>query len=164
MSFQEGTNRDQTVTATVDQKNATKDLFETLKKTDAVGAFARAVEAAGLQITFASPRWLTVFAPTDDALSRVPGWSDLLKDRARLAEMMNTHVLPGRFTAADLRLAKALKTASGNMIHLSTEDRVTRVQGANLLRTDIACTNGIVHVVDSVLHLAGRTRAGAERA
>jgi uncharacterized surface protein with fasciclin (FAS1) repeats len=153
MSFQEGNNKDQTVVGDLDQKNATKDLYETIRKSENLKHLASIVDAAGLQVSLSAPKLLTLFAPVDEAVEKALNGPESDRDRAQ--EFMQNHIVTGRFTTADLRLAKAVKTAGGATLSLETEGRVTTVNGASLTRTDIACTNGIIHMVDCVLTEAG---------
>jgi hypothetical protein len=93
-----------------------------------------------------------VFAPTDEAFAKLPaGTLDaLLMDKAKLTAILTYHVVPGKVMAADVVKLKEAKTVQGQMIKIDTAMGV-KVDGANVVKTDIACSNGVIHVIDSVI-------------
>ncbi len=141
-----------------------RDIIDT---TLAAGSFKKllsALIASGLAETLKGSGPFTVFAPGDTAFAELPAGTldDLLKpeNRERLKSVLTFHVIPGRLTAAELVNARSLTTVSGKelFLHLAlsglsgAELRASlRVGGAGIVTADIACTNGIIHVIDRVL-------------
>ena len=110
-----------------------------------------AVKAAGLVDTLQGPGPFTVFAPTDEAFAKVPKaqLDALLKDKAALTKVLTYHVVPGKVMAADVKAGK-VKTVEGSELTVSTTGGV-KVDKANVVKTDIAASNGVIHVIDAVL-------------
>jgi uncharacterized surface protein with fasciclin (FAS1) repeats len=136
-----------------------KNIVETAVDAGSFKTLVKAVEAAGLVQTLSGPGPLTVFAPTDDAFAKLPAGTveELLKDKKKLTAVLTYHVVSGKVMAADvvkLRSAKTVqgqaKTVQGQAISIDTRDGV-KVDGANVVKTDIECTNGVIHVIDSVI-------------
>ena len=124
----------------------------------AAGSFktlAAALTAAGLVDTLNSAGPFTVFAPTDDALAKLPdGTVDkLLKDVPKLTAILTYHVLSGKVMAADVMKmdGKTAATVNGALLKISTTGGVKLNADTNVITTDIECTNGVIHVIDSVL-------------
>ena len=121
----------------------------------AAGSFktlVTALQAAGLVDLLSGPGPFTVFAPTDEAFAKLPaGTVDaLLKDPAKLRTILTYHVVPGRVMAADVVKLTEARTAEGRMVAIDARDGV-KVGGAKVVKTDIACSNGVIHVIDSVM-------------
>ena len=116
---------------------------------------AKALTAAGLVDTLKGAEPFTVFAPTDDAFAKLPpGTLDgLLKDIPKLTAILKYHVLAGKVAAADVvKLdGKMAKTLSGGDLTVSTHGGEKLNGEVNVLKTDIAASNGLIHVVDAVL-------------
>lgn len=116
---------------------------------------AKALTAAGLIDTLKGAGPFTVFAPTDDAFAKLPpGTLDgLLKDIPKLTAILKYHVLAGKVAAADVMKldGKTATTLNGSHLKVSTKDGV-KINGAvNVTKTDIAASNGLIHVIDAVL-------------
>jgi transforming growth factor-beta-induced protein len=112
-----------------------------------------AVSAAGLVDTLNSPGPFTVFAPTDDAFAKLPaGTIDaLLADPAgQLTDILLYHVVAGKVMAADVVNLSSATAVSGRILPIDTADGV-KVAGANVIITDIECSNGVIHVIDTVM-------------
>ena len=129
----------------------------------AVGSFmtlVAAVQAAGLVDSLKGKRPFTVFAPTDAAFSKLPaGTVDaLLKDKAKLTKILTYHVMAGKAMAADVKDGKVASVAGG-MLTLHRDAAGVTVDGANVTTADIAATNGVIHVIDTVI-IPNRVRAG----
>jgi len=121
----------------------------------AAGSFktlVKAVQAAGLADTLSSPGPFTVFAPTDEAFAKLPAGTveGLLKDIPKLKSVLTYHVVPGRMMAADVVKQSSLKTVQGQSIIVDTKGGA-KVNGANIVKTDIATDNGVIHVIDKVI-------------
>lgn len=112
-----------------------------------------AVKAAGLAETLSGSGPFTVFAPTNDAFAKLPKGTveDLLKpeNKARLTGILTYHVVAGKVMAADVKAGK-VKTVQGGEIEIATKDGVT-VNGAKVVKTDIVGSNGVIHVIDTVI-------------
>jgi uncharacterized surface protein with fasciclin (FAS1) repeats len=131
---------------------AAKDIVDTAVAAGNFKTLAKALEAAGLIETLKGAGPFTVFAPTDEAFAKLPaGTLDaLLKDKAKLTAVLTYHVVPGKVMAADVVKLKEAKTVQGQSIKIDTTAGV-KVDGANVIKTDIACSNGVIHVIDSVI-------------
>jgi uncharacterized surface protein with fasciclin (FAS1) repeats len=111
-----------------------------------------AVKAAGLAETLSGPGPFTVFAPTDEAFAKLPpgALDGLLKDPAKLKAVLTYHVVPGKVMAADVKPG-AVKTVNGKSFTVTAKDGKVMVDKANVVATDVAASNGVIHVIDSVI-------------
>jgi uncharacterized surface protein with fasciclin (FAS1) repeats len=113
-----------------------------------------AVKAAGLVKTLNGSGPFTVFAPTDEAFAKLPAGTveSLLKpeNKAKLASILTYHVLSGKVLAADVQTGHA-KTVNGKPVDLVAEDDKVTVNGANVVKADVHASNGVIHVIDTVL-------------
>ena len=131
----------------------TKDIVDTAAAADQFKTLVKAVKAAELVETLKGEGPFTVFAPTDEAFDKVPKETleALLKDKKKLAAVLTYHVVPGKVTAADVVKLTSAKTAQGKELKIAVKDGKVTVNGANVVKTDIVCKNGVVHVIDAVL-------------
>ena len=129
-----------------------KDIVDTAVAAGSFKTLAAALTAAGLIDTLKGKGPFTVFAPTDEAFAKLPAGTleALLKDKAKLTAILTYHVVPGKVMAADVVKLKDAKTVQGQMIKIDTSMGV-KVDGANVVKTDIVCSNGVIHVIDSVM-------------
>lgn len=111
-----------------------------------------ALDAAGLTETLSSPGAFTVFAPTDEAFAKLPAGTveALLKDVPRLKQVLLYHVVPGAVPAKAVVAKKSVKTVQGQSLSIDASNGV-KVGGANVLKTDVRASNGVIHVIDTVL-------------
>ncbi len=113
-----------------------------------------AVKAAGLVETLQGKGPFTVFAPTDDAFAKLPAGTveDLLKpeNKEKLVAILTYHVVPGKVMAADVKTMKA-KTVNGHDLDLKVENGTVTVNNAKVVKTDVAASNGVIHVIDTVV-------------
>ncbi len=113
-----------------------------------------AVKAAGLADTLSGPGPFTVFAPTDAAFAKLPAGTveDLLKpeNKEKLVAILTYHVLPGKVMAADVT-SSSPKTVNGKELDIVVADGKVTVGGANVVKTDVAASNGVIHVIDAVV-------------
>ena len=113
-----------------------------------------AVKAAGLVETLQGNGPFTVFAPTDDAFAKLPKGTveDLLKpeNKQKLVAILTYHVVSGKVMAADVKTMKA-KTVNGKELSLVVADGKVTVDKANVVKTDVAAKNGVIHVIDTVM-------------
>jgi uncharacterized surface protein with fasciclin (FAS1) repeats len=114
-----------------------------------------AIKAAGLVETLSRPGPFTVFAPNDEAFAKLPKGAveDLLKDIPKLRRLLAYHVAPGKALAADVMKLSSAKTVHGQKVTI-TSDNGIKVNGARVIKTDIAFDNGVIHVIDTVLTLS----------
>ena len=133
---------------------ASKDIVETAVEAGSFNTLVAAVRAAGLVDTLRGEGPFTLFAPTDEAFSKLPAGTldSLLKpeNRGKLQSILTYHVVAGKVMAADVVSLKAAKTVNGQEVTISTGDGV-KVDGARVVKTDIECSNGVIHVIDSVI-------------
>jgi uncharacterized surface protein with fasciclin (FAS1) repeats len=131
------------------------DIVDTAVAAGSFKTLVAAVTAAGLVETLKGTGPFTVFAPSDDAFAKLPaGTVDSLvlpENKAKLAAILTLHVMPGKVMAADVA-GKKLTPASvqGEALHVDGTTGVT-VNGAKVVTADIACSNGVIHVIDTVL-------------
>ena len=139
--------------AAVQAQNA--DIVDTAVAAGSFKTLAAALKAAGLVETLKGPGPFTVFAPTDDAFARLPAGTveDLLKpeNKQKLTQILTYHVVPGKVMAADVVKMKSAKTVNGKALPIMVEGGTVMVGGAKVVKTDIAASNGVIHVVDSVI-------------
>ncbi len=128
-----------------------KDIVDTAVAAGDFKTLAVALEKAGLVQTLKGPGPFTVFAPTDAAFAKVPKaqLDALLADKAKLTAVLTYHVVPGQVMAKDVKAGK-VKTVQGSELTVSTGGGV-KVDNANVVKTDITASNGVIHVIDSVV-------------
>ena len=128
-----------------------KDIVDTAVSAGSFKTLVTAVQAAGLVDTLKGPGPFTVFAPTDEAFAKIPkaDLDALLADKKKLAAVLTYHVVPGKVMAADVKAGK-VKTVQGSEITVSTAGGV-KVDNAKVVSTDVAASNGVIHVIDSVI-------------
>jgi len=133
---------------------ATKDIVDTAVSAGSFNTLVAALKAAGLVDTLRGKGPFTVFAPTDEAFGKLPAGTveSLLKpeNKGKLQSILTYHVVPGKVMAAQVVNLKSAKTVNGQAITISTSDGV-KVDGAKVLKTDIETSNGVIHVIDSVI-------------
>ena len=113
-----------------------------------------AVKAAGLAETLSGDGPFTVFAPTNEAFAKLPAGTveDLLKpeNKEKLVAVLTYHVVPGKVMAADVTKLSSAKTVNGKEVSIDTSAGV-KVDNATVTATDVAASNGVIHVIDSVI-------------
>ena len=114
-----------------------------------------AVKAAGLVETLKGAGPFTVFAPTNKAFAKIPKakLAALLKDKKALTAVLTYHVVPGKILAADvmkLKNSAKVKTVQGSTVTVTNKHGV-KVNQANVVKTDIIASNGVIHVIDAVI-------------
>jgi len=128
-----------------------KDIVDTAVSAGSFKTLVTAVQAAGLVDTLKGPGPFTVFAPSDEAFAKIPKdqLDALLKDKAKLTAVLTYHVVPGKVMAKDVKAGK-VKTVQGSEITVGTSGGVT-VDNAKVVATDVAASNGVIHVIDTVI-------------
>ena len=129
-----------------------KDIVDTAVAAGQFNTLAAALTAAGLVETLKGKGPFTVFAPTDAAFAKLPAGTveGLLKDKAKLTKILTYHVVPGKVLAADVVKLKDAKTVQGSTVKIDTASGV-KVNNATVVKTDIEASNGVIHVIDTVL-------------
>lgn len=133
----------------------TRDIVDTAVGAGQFTTLAAALDAAGLIDTLKSDGPFTVFAPTDEAFAKLPEGTveNLLKpeNRDQLTAILTYHVVAGKVTAKDVFRLTAATTVNGADVAISVVDGGVRVDNANVIKTDIAASNGVIHVIDTVI-------------
>jgi uncharacterized surface protein with fasciclin (FAS1) repeats len=131
-----------------------KDIVDTAVGAGSFTTLVAAVQAAGLVDTLKGAGPFTVFAPTDDAFKKLPAGTveDLLKpeNKDKLTAILTYHVIPGKVMSTDLSNGMKAATVQGGEITIMTEGGV-KVNDATVVTADIAATNGVIHVIDTVI-------------
>jgi uncharacterized surface protein with fasciclin (FAS1) repeats len=131
------------------------DIIDTAVAAGNFKTLASAVTAAGLVDTLKGTGPFTVFAPTDDAFAKLPAGTleSMLKDVPKLKGILTYHVVSGKVMAADvLKMdGQTAATVNGATLKVSTTGGVKLNGEINVVKTDIECTNGVIHVIDAVL-------------
>lgn len=134
---------------------ARADIVDIAANAGAFNTLVAAVQAAGLVDTLKSDGPFTVFAPTDEAFAKLPAGTveALLKpeNREQLVNILTYHVLPGRVTANEVVKIQRAGTVQGQAVSFAVSGHGVTVDNANILKTDIVGSNGIIHVIDSVI-------------
>lgn len=131
------------------------DIVDTAVGAGQFKTLATALQAAGLVETLKGPGPFTVFAPTDAAFAKLPAGTleTLLKpeNKAKLQAILTYHVVSGKVMAADVVKLKSAKTVQGQSAKIMVKGGEVMVDGAKVVKTDIATDNGVIHVIDSVI-------------
>ena len=129
------------------------DIVDTAVAAGSFNTLVAAVKAAGLVDTLKGPGPFTVFAPTDEAFAKLPAGTveGLLKDPAKLKKILLYHVVSGKVMAADVVKMKMAKTVEGSSAKIMVKGDTVMLNNAKVVKTDIACDNGVIHVIDTVI-------------
>jgi uncharacterized surface protein with fasciclin (FAS1) repeats len=134
---------------------STNDIVDTAVAAGNFKTLAAALQAAGLVDTLKGPGPYTVFAPTDEAFAKLPAGTveDLLKpeNKQKLISILTYHVVAGKVMAKDVVKLHEAKTVNSQDVKIMVEDGKVMVNNANVVKTDIECSNGVIHVIDNVL-------------
>jgi uncharacterized surface protein with fasciclin (FAS1) repeats len=130
-----------------------KDIVDTAVAAEQFKTLVTAVQAAELVDVLKGEGPFTVFAPTDKAFAKVSKeqLASLLKDKEKLQSVLTYHVVPGAVMAADVVKLKSAKTVQGKPVKIAVSDDKVKINDATVVKTDIACSNGVIHVIDTVL-------------
>jgi uncharacterized surface protein with fasciclin (FAS1) repeats len=139
--------------AAIPQSNS--DIVDTAVAAGSFKTLAAALKAADLVDTLKGPGPFTVFAPTDEAFAKLPpGTLDSLlkpENKSKLQGVLTYHVVSGRVGSDKVATLTSAKTVQGAEIKISQSAGNVMVNGAKVVKTDVACSNGVIHVIDSVL-------------
>jgi uncharacterized surface protein with fasciclin (FAS1) repeats len=132
-----------------------KDIVDTAVAAGSFKTLAKALQAADLVETLKGAGPFTVFAPTDEAFAKLPAGTleTLLKpeNQSKLQRILTSHVVAGKVMAADVVKLRSAKAVSGETLTIASRNGGVTVDGATVVKTDIAATNGVIHVIDSVI-------------
>jgi uncharacterized surface protein with fasciclin (FAS1) repeats len=112
-----------------------------------------AVTEADLVETLQGDGPFTVFAPTNDAFAKIPAdqLQAILADKAQLTDILTYHVIPSQVMAADLQPEQSVATVEGQNVDIKVANGVATINGCTIVKTDVAASNGVIHVIDCVL-------------
>lgn len=131
------------------------DIVETAVAAGQFNTLAAALKAAGLVETLQSEGPFTVFAPTDEAFAKLPEGTveTLLKleNKDQLIAILTYHVVPGEYMASDVVGMNSATTVEGSDVSFTVAENGAMINDANIVTTDIAASNGVIHVIDSVI-------------
>ncbi|MGA8005830.1 MAG: fasciclin domain-containing protein [Burkholderiales bacterium] len=128
------------------------DVIDTAVSAGQFNTLAKALTEAGLIDTLKGPGPFTVFAPTDAAFAKIPAdqLQALLADKAALTKVLTYHVVPGTVMAKDVK-SGSVQTVEGQALMLDVSKSGVKVNDANVIKTDILASNGVIHVIDTVV-------------
>jgi uncharacterized surface protein with fasciclin (FAS1) repeats len=129
------------------------DLVDTAVAAGNFKTLAKALTEAGLVDTLKGAGPFTVFAPTDEAFAKLPvaTLNALFKDKMKLTALLTYHVVDGRVTAAEAAKLKTAKTINGKSLRIRTKKGTVMINDAKVTQPDVEATNGVIHVIDTVL-------------
>lgn len=131
------------------------DIVDTAVSARSFNTLVAALEAADLADVLRGDGPFTVFAPTDEAFARLPDGTveSLLRpeNKAKLQSILTYHVVPGRFMAADVVAMSSAKTVNGQSFMIGSSGGNATVDNATIIKTDIVASNGVIHVIDTVI-------------
>ena len=132
-----------------------QDIVDTAVAAGSFKTLVAAVQAAGLVDTLKGAGPFTVFAPTDEAFAKLPPGTveDLLKpeNKAKLAAILTYHVVAGKVMAKEAMKLHEAKTVNGEALMIRTSMGSVMIDNAKVVKADIVCSNGVIHVIDTVL-------------
>jgi uncharacterized surface protein with fasciclin (FAS1) repeats len=135
--------------------NHGKDIVDTAVAAGSFNTLVAAVKAADLVETLKGEGPFTVFAPTDEAFAKLPeGTVESLlqpENKEKLQAVLLYHVVPGKVTAADVVKLKSANTANEMSLAIMVDGSTVKVNNAQVIQTDIMTSNGVIHVIDTVL-------------
>ncbi len=134
---------------------AKKDIVDVAASNGSFNTLVAAVKAGGLVDTLKGDGPFTVFAPTDEAFAKLPeGTVEMLlkpENKDKLVVVLTYHVVPGKVMASDVVNLKGASTVQGQDIAINTQNGSVMVDNAKVLMTDVKASNGVIHVIDSVI-------------
>jgi uncharacterized surface protein with fasciclin (FAS1) repeats len=136
-----------------DHKEAKKDIIETAVAAGNFKTLATALTEAGLIETLKGEGPFTVFAPTDEAFAKIPKATldNLLKNKEQLTKVLLYHVVAGKVMSSDVVKVSSAKTVEGSSAKISVNGKTVMVDKAKVTSVDIEASNGVIHVIDSVI-------------
>ncbi|MBK7403691.1 MAG: fasciclin domain-containing protein [Phycisphaerales bacterium] len=140
---------------TASNMHAAENIVETAKAAGSFGTLLAAAQAAGLVDALSGPGPFTLFAPTDEAFAKLPKGTveSLLKpeNRDKLAAILKYHVVTGELSAREVSRLGGASTLNGQRLTFTAENHAVAIDSAHVVKADILCSNGVIHVIDSVM-------------
>lgn len=143
----------------LNDQNSPKNLVETAAGAGNFKTLQKALEATGLDETLKSGNY-TVFAPTDEAFAKLPEGTleKLLGDKEALKKILLYHVVEGKVLAADVISKTEVKTVEGSSAKIKAKNGKVKIDKARIIQTDLTATNGVIHVIDTVIMPPAETK------
>ena len=134
-------------------QRAEKDIVDTAVGAGQFNTLVKLVQEADLVDALRGEGPFTVFAPTDEAFAKLPKKQvdALLKDKEALRQVLLYHVVQGKVMASDVTKMRSAKTLQGQNINIRVRNNVVRINDAKVIKADIVCSNGVIHVIDKVI-------------
>jgi uncharacterized surface protein with fasciclin (FAS1) repeats len=134
-------------------ETSTSTIVEVAIGSGRTSTLVSAIQKAGLVETLSSAGPFTVFAPVDEAFAALPPSTleSVLADKAMLTKILTYHVVSGRYLAADVLASESLKSVEGSSLGIHVDSEGVHVGTAKVIATDIETSNGVIHLIDSVL-------------
>lgn len=136
-------------------KSVKKDIVDTAVAAGSFNTLAAALQAAGLVETLKGKGPFTVFAPTDEAFAKLPAGTveNLLKpeNKDQLVAVLTYHVVPGSVSSSEVVKMTSAKTVQGQSVKISNGKGGVMIDGAKVVKADVMASNGVIHVIDSVI-------------
>lgn len=131
----------------------TKTIVDIASADSNFSTLVTAIKAAGLAETLSGEGPYTVFAPTNEAFAKLPEGTveSLLQDKEKLAGILTYHVVPGKVLSADVLNLTSATTVQGQNVSITVENNKVMINDATVTKTDIEASNGVIHVIDTVL-------------
>lgn len=141
------------MTATETDTMNDKNIVVVAQEAGSFTTLLAAAEAAGLVETLTGEGPYTVFAPTDEAFAKLPAGTveSLLKDKEKLTQILTYHVVPGKVMASDVAGMTSATTVEGSDVSIKVENGKVMINDATVVTADVQASNGVIHVIDSVL-------------
>jgi uncharacterized surface protein with fasciclin (FAS1) repeats len=132
-----------------------KKIIETAIANGSFKTLVTAIKAAGLAERLSGPGPFTVFAPNDEAFAKLPkgAFEGLLNDIPKLRRLLAYHVVAGKALGADVMKLSSAKTVHGRNVTITSDEGI-KVNDARVIKVGIACDNGVIHIIDTVLTLS----------
>ena len=129
-----------------------KNIIETAISNPEFSTLVTAIKTAGLVETLSGTGPFTVFAPNNDAFAKIPEATlkTILADKTKLTSILTYHVVAGKVTSKDVTLMTEAQTVEGSKIKIDTKNGVM-INNSKVIKADIECSNGVIHVIDTVL-------------
>ncbi len=133
-----------------------QNIYDTLSADAAMKILVKAIENAGMSGSLKEAGPFTLFAPNDEAFGRMNTGS-ILNDPVNLKATLAYHLVSGKYTFGDLEKMETLGTENGKSLTIALDEGEMVVDNGKFVKTDIECSNGIIHVIDNVFqpHLSG---------
>ena len=140
-------------TFAIAEHHGKKDIVDTAVANGNFTTLVKAVQAADLVDTLKGDGPFTVFAPTDEAFAKIPAedLNALISNKPALSDLLTYHVVAGKVLAADVAALSVAQTVQGQSVSISVQDGKVFVDGAQVVMADIMTSNGVIHVIDSVI-------------